>query len=422
MTARLRATVVAGLIALTLLCGSSLFAQPRPTYYPIPAGFDFPANQATLLQYVDAGDVASMRQHAWNVFAGLTQPTPSGEAVWETWYSADETFGTSPQLQGVRRVQRRFRSPRQFQRGTLHPQAVGASLLSFTLFNDQTRSFIRSSGYNLQTTLTSINQSFPSTTPVAQRSIKEFPNGAMSLKTVWWVVKASSLTALPVWDPDLNPVLPGGNGYQTWKRVVAVDPASATVAPGTTTTVNFLGKPFPNSVVVPMSRFYGFKISQNELAGVRANAKAPGAKTAQIGDYAVLVAMHYTTKEIPQWVWATVWWHDKPDAGPYAADRPDTVKGAWRNYLMSTTYNMDKPPAPDHGPPIAFNPWLEAPFNAASFGAPGITSNCMACHQEAIWPSDGTFTVRRGSMKPDDPAFMKSTKLDFLWSIVDESQ
>jgi hypothetical protein len=212
----------------------------------------------------------------------------------------------------------------------------------------------------------------------------------------------------------LNPPSQRGNNFTTWKRLVAVDPSRRDIPPNETTNVVFNG-PHPNSRVISLSKLYGFQITANELDTVR-KSPAPGASSAQIGDFAVLVALHYTTKEIPQWVWATFWWHDNPDAGPFGADRVSQVSGVWRNYLMSATFSMDTPKAADGTPPISFNPWLEARFPN------GLNSNCMACHQRAVWPTDGTFLpIVRGSMNPNDPYFKNDTKLDFLWSMAFES-
>jgi len=137
----------------------------------------------------------------------------------------------------------------------------------------------------------------------------------------------------------------------------------------------------------------------------------------------VLVCVHVTTKEIPEWVWATFWWHDRPNDGPFAADRPAAVTGVWRNFRMNTAYSMDTPREYDGTPHSCFNPWLEARF------ANGVASNCMTCHQRATWPmptppagvSQPFLPVTRGAMPPDDPFFQGRTKLDFLWSVAFES-
>jgi hypothetical protein len=132
-----------------------------------------------------------------------------------------------------------------------------------------------------------------------------------------------------------------------------------------------------------------------------------------------LVALHYTTKEIPDWVWATFWWHDKPNDGPFAAHRPDQVGGVWRNYLMDTAYSMDTPREADGKPHAVYNPWLEARFRN------GTVSNCMTCHRRAIYsglPKDAAFLpVTRGTPPAGDARFTDATKLDFLWSVMFES-
>jgi hypothetical protein len=135
-----------------------------------------------------------------------------------------------------------------------------------------------------------------------------------------------------------------------------------------------------------------------------------------VGDHVALVALHYTTKEIPDWVWATFWWHDQPDHGPFAADRTAYVSGVWRNYLMDVAYSMDTPREFDGTPNSCYNPWLEARFQN------GMQSNCMTCHQRAVWPPQSFLPITRGSLAPDDPFFKDVTKADFLWSIIFESQ
>lgn len=405
-----KAPLASALIASALAFGQGV------VYQEIPPGFDFPAEQAALLAFRDNRNMPAMRKHSWMVFAGLTQKTATGEAIWETWYSVPATFSTGAGAQGVRRIERRFTAPRQFAPpGEAHPQAVGASLLSFVLFNQETRQHIRSNQYNLSGHLDQLNNAFSPTTPIADRHIADFPPGAMSLKTVWWVVKKTGLTAMPVWDAAANPQLPQGNDYPTWTRVVAVDPSRATIPLGETADVTLLGKTFKGSRLAPLASLYSFQITQNEIDAVR-NSSAPNARTAQIGDYAAMVAMHYTTKEIPQWVWSTFWWHDKPNDGPFAQDRPAAVAGVWSNYLMYTTFSMDTPKGADGGPNVCFNPWLEARF------PDGVLSNCMSCHQKAAWPAQNFLPVTRGALKPDDPLFSNRMKLDFLWSVAFESQ
>jgi hypothetical protein len=425
----MRTSILARMIALAPVLAAlsvSVRAQgPRPNSgkkpVPVPSGFDFPADEAALLRLRDDQNVREMRKHSWMVFAGMTQPTPAGEAIWETWYSAEETFGlAAPQALDKRSLQRRFESPKQFRPMGLHPQAVGASLASFTLFNQDFRQFVRKERLHLSSTQKKINDSFPANTPVEKREIPPFTQPSIALKTAWWLVKSSGMSVMPIWDPELNPPLPDGNPFNTWKRCVAVDPTRRTIPVGETTTQfcfpkSTLDKPV-SMAVVPLSAFYHFKVNAAQAQAIKANPSfIPGKGNLAAGDYVALIAFHYTTKEIPDWVWSTFWWHDKPNEGPFAQDRTVHVKGVWRNYLMDTTFSMDTPAAADKGPNAAFNPWLEARF------VDGTVSNCMTCHRRAVFSGNDTDfefePVTRGTPAKDDPRFPGATKLDFLWSL-----
>jgi hypothetical protein len=139
----------------------------------------------------------------------------------------------------------------------------------------------------------------------------------------------------------------------------------------------------------------------------------------RIGDYVALVAAHVTTRETPDWVWATFWWHDQPDAPPFGADRPKPIHDVWRQYPMRVAYHGDIPREPDGSPHIAFNPYVEASF---SFG---LQSNCVVCHQRAVIGPDGpgaVLPVRRGHLSRQDPLYAGKVRLDFLWSLAFEAR
>lgn len=415
--------------------GSRAFAQVGVNPQDIPSGFDFPANEQTLLEIRDTENVTKMREHAWNVWAGLTQPATGGEAIWETWYSGKETFDPASTLQGAadRVVQRNFQTPRQSDATTgASPQAAGASLLSFTLFSKATRTHIRGNGLNTKASLTSANNAFTNATPIEDRKVMDFPREAISLKIVWWPVMGDKLTAAPVWDfkPENPPE--DGNDFDTWERFVAIDAQRTVIPSDETADVVFRGVSKPDSHVVPLSSFYHFKIETPEqlqaLTDSRRTREAVrmsfgATRSPKLGDYLVMVCFHYTTKEIPDWVWTTLWWHDKPNDGPYAMDRLSSVTGVWRNYLMDTNLSMDTPREFDGTPNVNYNPWLEARFKGSPTdpSANGLTSNCMTCHQRAVWPPVGFTPITRGAAQANDPIFTNSMKTDFLWSIIFES-
>ncbi|HEX2673287.1 MAG TPA: hypothetical protein VHM25_20540, partial [Polyangiaceae bacterium] len=205
------------------------------------------------------------------------------------------------------------------------------------------------------------------------------------------------------------------------------DPTKPNVPPDAKTTISFLGKSFPNSHVVGLNSFHFIKLDAQTIqlaSGLNGAAQMALGRPLQVGDFLVFVGTHLTTKEIDDWVWATLWWHDKPNDGPFAADRTDKVKGVWRNYLMSAAYDLNLPLESDGKPHITFNPWIEARFRDEGFGN-GIVSNCMNCHNRASYPADIGFTpIQRGN--PDlqgDPAYAAGRlRPDFLWSIPDLAQ
>lgn len=416
---------------------AQVYAQtptPPAGVFDIPQGFDFPANKQTLEQFRTTGNLSAQRKHVWNVFAGMTQPTPDNKfAIFETWFSEDETFatGAAPQAVGPRSVIKQFKEPQQFRSmpGQPSAQAAGSALLSEVLFNFANHNHIRAKKLNVKAELQSLIQTGAPDPHIANNTtVPPFPPEAISLKTVWWPVAKDKPTPLPVWDPGTDSTPPTGvHEYTTWKRVVVVDATRTNIPPNETKTIIFHGSK-PNSRVVGLDKFHYAKVDAQTAANINANDRLQGFiqdvfsdtsvfgpnRTLQEGDYIVFTGTHLTTKEIDDWVWATFWWDDRPDQGPYAADRTDNVKGVWRNYLMSSSYDLNLPKESDGKPHISFNPWLEAHFPS------GVLSNCMNCHQRAAIPPPPSFLpVHRGNPDPSDPAYgPNKVRTDFLWSVV----
>ncbi len=415
--------------AITLILAASAIGQetgPQIGYYGIAAGHDFPAPESTLEGYRANQDLHGQRLHVWNVFAGLTEPTPDGKlARWETWYSEDETFqvGPAPQALGPHPVQRRFKVPRQFATGDgATPQAAGSGLLSFVLFNYETYKHIRDNGLYHRVIVNGFAQTgFPDRHFPNNRTIPEFPASSMSLKVVWWPVAHDKITAMPIWDGDPNPNVDTGKPFTVWPRVVAIAP-SGTPTANATANVNLFGKPHPDSHLVPLSAFYSIRLDTNLVQHLNTDPQlAPlgnqvMGREFQVGDYVVLAGMHMTTKEIKDWGWATFWWHDKPNVGPFSADRPTSLGAPWTNYLMSASYDVSTPRESNGTPHVTFNPWLEARFKN------GVNSNCMSCHTRASNNGSSFLPITRGDPDPADPAFSAgSVRTDFLWSIPDNA-
>jgi hypothetical protein len=114
-----------------------------------------------------------------------------------------------------------------------------------------------------------------------------------------------------------------------------------------------------------------------------------------------------TTKEVPDWTWTTLWWHDAPDRGRFAADRPASVTGWAANYVMDATLDAAMP---------CMNPWLEARFPG------GVASNCVSCHERAAAGAREFLPVTTGRTAATDAYFADKTTTDFMWSVALESR
>ncbi len=139
-------------------------------------------------------------------------------------------------------------------------------------------------------------------------------------------------------------------------------------------------------------------------------------------DKAELIGLHVATKEIDDWVWASLYW----DNGRSDSDVPPNVPTPYRAYRLTVAFDDTLPKEPDGSPLIAFNPHLEGPFPN------GSVSNCMSCHVRAAWPADWATSdslgrvflpIRRGPPdKAGDPSFApERLRTDFIWAIPDRA-
>ncbi len=439
---------------LVILCA---MAQQSPI--DIPMSYDFCRGVCAidLPEAIAKGDRTRLRVHAWNVFAGMTQMDVSSQRPYfMTWYTKDDVFGgANPNKLDQRDSFLGVEAPLKLVTPASMLKALeavlpGSNLLKKNLDQSVLEPIVSKVFYNralyehiqsLKTvdsngTAVSVVDSKGRIIPdrfcdlkmkierdapqIADQQMPAFPGDAVAVKTAWWPVSAHGLTALPVWDPESNSPQPNGNSptnelmpQGVWPRWVAVDPSNQAFPSKQYWPVKDSLHRWHEARVVPLSSFFSLKIQTTaQLAQVKtalgSNLFPGDLPTVEVGDYVVLVGLHFTTKEIPDWVWGTFWWHDEPEIGPYARQRPSLVLSPWKNYLMNASYGMVEPPN------IVFNPYLEAPL------AGGMTSNCMSCHRRAVWPaskSDKSVTAR-GEVSPGDATlFANKLKLDFLWTL-----
>ena len=410
MVCRVRTKIALLALAVTV-GGSAIFALRAARSEASP-----PASAAMLETLRNSGDMPAERRHVWSLFANLTRDDGT-HAFFESWHGEGELFSDAPSGIGGMRGFSRAGTP------GLNASS-GAPVLNYTFYNDAAFSHISSNRLNSAAELERLRKDgAPDARVASDRVVPVFPADSMVLKTVWWPVARDGLTALPVWDPEDNPPLASGNPYLGWQRVVAVDPA-AKVPAGATAGIDFAGRKFPGARRIDIGDFYHVAVDAPMAARMMRDPETNKAvlialgRPLQAGDYLVLVAANLAAREIPDWIWASFWWHDRPGQGAFAADRPKTQPSPWRSFLMQTAFDFEKPLAADSGPHICFNPWLEGRFPDGGHGG-GTASNCMACHQRASYPSVAFLPVTRGA--PDlrgDPASAPGRlRTSFLWSL-----
>jgi hypothetical protein len=449
---------------------------------PIPANFDYPQAAATVEQWVTNGNAPRARVHGWNLWAALNT-APSGTPVWRSWCTSTQAFSTSgvgaamdsaAPIRGQNAMNARnmingpttgedpinFPHPPYYpvpqQIIARYPQCYNSSngqlldgptfqnngdiMVAGVIYDAAAYGWIR--GQNLYLASTLQAQLPPSN---ETRQMAAMPNGSVVLKPMMWPVRGDGLTALPIWD---GPTSDNGRyaGYEIqsmWPRAVAIATTpQSTVATADVTylhgvwTNNMLGRrligplTYRGAPVVPIQHFYHFRfptldgMAPCDRAILDASAYWAYGRDFRAGDYLAVVAMHIMTKEQPAWTFQSVWWHDRPDVGPYAADRPDIppaqAPGPWRHYLMASTYGI---PAQTGGTswPIQFNPYIELA------AAHPIRTNCMNCHHRAAW-GGGSYEAPSppgpdalAIFQLNNPIFNGLLGVDSLWSISDRA-
>jgi hypothetical protein len=175
--------------------------------------------------------------------------------------------------------------------------------------------------------------------------------------------------------------------------------------------------PNPDLQAIPIDRFFYVPVCKCEQAKALRDASGiTGLAGIYPGDYVVLMGMHLTTREIPDWVWATFWWSDHPNEGEFSRDRPPFFPSPWKNYVMDTTLDMVTPRGPKGQPKAIYNPWIEVTTMPHLVDA--LASNCMNCHRASAYPRIAF--PEPGLLDPAGTALGDKTKLDFLWTIGDQ--
>ncbi|MFP2896492.1 hypothetical protein [Corallococcus sp. 4LFB] len=468
----------------------SRIKPPEPTpqdtarVEPFPAGFDYPVSAKSLAEAITDRDTRKLRRHGWYLFAGINKPV-NGLPLWRTWPTSTAAYAQEglsqaqtlraprsliqvnrdnspanlkslpvyPVPQGVcQKFYPEGRCPDQLPDGDVF-QSNGDIMIAGVIYNEDAFRWIRGTGRQASARLFEAPVLTRMIPPSEQtRQLPAFPEQSFVLKHMYWPVPGDACGALPVWDNPTPPTPSTYMGYETWNRAVAVATAGCKAAPGTTTSVRFLNgvKPGPGTQhfprvfndarVVPLADFYHQTFTAQDIAALSSHDQAlldasafwSYGRSFAPGDSIVSIATHIFTKEMPTWTMQSFWWHDAPDQGPYASDRPEIPSSqapeTWRHYLMVSEYGI-----PDVSDPASlpahFNPYIELVSHP-------VATNCRNCHQRAGWPraNMGRTPVAAyqvtpiendpgllANLQPDNPIFKSLLLLDFQWALSDRA-
>lgn len=472
---------------LVLALSSSVFANPVPLPDPGIKGYSFPEDKEKLMTWINTGKSDAIHLHGWGLWTSLTAPSGQNEfglsnvPVYLTWLTPAE-IAALPRLKatekGVKTPAKRtflLEKPRQL----THKIGASAKLLT-EIKSSAASSSTAATPASLRDTNIVVTMGYD---PAAQdfayhnnlfslkalqaiynsgsgdvRSIPVFPNNAVTTKPTYKVItKANmlkgSIYVMPAW-PGTPPVITpeiSANGFPetSWPGCVYVD--TKNTGKSTAKSVDKDCTAGPNaSNTYGLGDFIYYPVTSKNIAAFK--VLVSGQETLAVGDVIILMAMHVTTREIDEWTWQTYFWTPDPINPPLpssaaiAQARPAQLKGAAAHYAMSIGYQMVAPNQPVTGgvsvgePVIAYNPYLEADFNAATFGSPpanvgilqpggkvpyvatvGIQTNCMTCHGNAtVDPTNSSNSLpylTNFYVSRDDPSFKGFLQLDFLWSI-----
>ena len=415
-------------------------------------GFEFPQDSLTLNRWIHKQQNDSIYLHGWGIWTGLMEKTAlkvegmtSDLRVFETWLTPEEMIAKINKNPLKRSNRANLKKPNQFTHFK-GEQTLNDSIHESVAYSPAAANFaIKNKLFKAQTLYEIAKK---------KKEIPFFPNDAMTIKPVFKLLPVSSGETkfnISTWHGTIDKL----KAYpeQDWATFVTVDVKNE--------------QPSRNDVYT-LDDFIHYKLNAEDIEYFKKEFTENSSNPfeAEVGDIAILVGMHVTTREITNWTWQTFWWTPDADNPPFpskkeiANQRPAALKGAARHYAMSVAYYMVDPNEPYTGenikgkPLYAFNPYLEAGFGPDVFKPTntsyvidkttnkridtyaGVRTNCMSCHRMAsVDPKKLVSVANSGSQRKDtlnnssaqyvgasyvsadNPIFKNQLKLDFAWSI-----
>jgi hypothetical protein len=455
--------------------------QKAPAYQPFPRGYGYmdPSEIAALQQAWKNGDHKTVREHGWKLWAGIMQQASDAKwPVWFTWPNTKAAFlptagakldiaqaQAQPSSSLLQRNRLNIVTPINVAKLPYYPIPApvlktypaatttcstpdnpnnicdgthflfnGDILIPTESLSREGYDWIRDKHLYLADTLDTDHKNGQHELDAPQRHVVT--------KHMFWPVKAGLISAIPVWHDYRDAKYPDYAGYETWPDLVAVDPTGRNA--GKTLPVSYLygvyqsdkTTPWPtvsgSAKVYGLDDFYYHKVTaedwnsfdEADKAILNAASYWSYNQPFGVGDFLVTIAMHVNTKEIPTWALQSVWWSDRPNTGPYAANRPQIplAKGPWTHYLLADSYGI--PDKVSGKQPVAMNPYIELAIHP-------VGTNCNTCHSRAGWPT-GKGEGQASYQNPDCPdplqtltpssgCLAKLTLTEFQWIIPDRA-
>ncbi len=434
---------------------STLLTAITPESLPeVVEGFNFPEDSLTINKWINDEkyapskyDSVNVYKHAWGIWAGLTNPTKqtidgNQLLVFETWLGVKEIRNAIKNNKNFNEVTKNgrtdFNHPNQF----IHAQnfskkntnKVLKSQVSFegdisqwetVAYNPEASRFAIENKIFKQSVINKFYQ------PGKIGAVLDFPQKSITIKPVYMLFhNDNKLKKMPVWLDTPNP--PDSLTTDQFPYCVYIDTENkqkrgkkVTPILQKITSVKEIEK-----ATVNLEEFISLKID-SEMADYM-QKEYPNAKV-KVGETAVLVAMHVSTKEVKKWTWQSFYWtpnKDNPGApsSKLASNvRPKELKGAASNYAVNAAYVMTTPnDLPTGNPMFGYNPYLEGGFGPSTFQTTnntnpeykyGMQTNCMNCHGLAIPSPKGYYTTAQYVNLKDKDYFSNEVQLDFAWSI-----
>ena len=427
-------------------------SQIVPVDFPQNTGvkdFQFPESKEKIYDWINAEDDNSVTDHAWGIWAGLTQKTGqqyNGQDlyVYDTWNGVGELADAAARgdrgagCNVARSSRTTLRKPKQF----AHAGLLGDPNVDTDYAILETVSYSPSAACFATSNLIfnkSVLDSYKVKGGISK--ISDFPVTAITTKPTYYVTKAKSgLVRVPAWTKTPEPAK--AFGHKAWGNYVYVDldnkqdpgkklvpvtsesPTQEQIAAATCNRTDFIS--------------YTLDAAAADYLNKHQDRGNDPSHQFQAGSVALLVAMHVTTKEIQNWTWQTYFWVSDPK-NPGAPSSPDIsalmpseLQSPANHYAVSPAYAMVYPNQPIEGgtgkdthPIIAYNPYLEAGFGPKVFKQPnkqnpdfqyGVQTNCASCHALATASGNlGYSTAQYIDMA--DMMFKDDVQLDFAWSV-----